>query len=105
MDDLTPSNISAYTKRCFLVLLGVLCGTLAMVAASFAPLNSHGLKIALILAVAAVNATLVATFLMHIVTERKFVLIVLGFTVIFFVALLGLSSLGQFDHPRIVAPK
>lgn len=104
MDDLQPSNLGAYTRRCFMVLLAVLCGTLAMVAASFAPINSHGLKIALVLAVATVNATLVATFLMHIMTERRFVLIVLAFTVIFFVALLALSSVAMHDLPRLVRP-
>jgi FtsH-binding integral membrane protein len=105
MDDLQPSNLSAYTRRCFMVLLGVLCGTLVMVAASFAPINSPGLRIALILAVAAVNATLVATFLMHIVSEKRFVLVTLAFTLIFFVALMGLTWIAQHDVPSLVAPK
>ncbi len=105
MDDLQPSNLSAYTRRCFMILLGVLCGTGVMVAASFAPINSTGLRIALILTVAAVNATLVATFLMHIMTEKRFVMITLAFTVIFFIALMGLTSIAQHDIPSVVAPK
>jgi hypothetical protein len=73
-----------------------------MVAASLAPLNNHGLKIALILTVAAFNAVMVATFLMHIVSEKKLILVVLAFTVFFFIALMGLSSVAAHDVPAIV---
>jgi caa(3)-type oxidase subunit IV len=103
MNDLQPADLKQYTKRCFYVFFAVVCGTLTMVAASFAPINSHGLKIALILGIAAVNATLVATFLMHIVSERRFVGIVLSLTIFLFVALLGLSAIAHFDLPRLMA--
>jgi len=102
MNDLQLADLKQYTRRCFYVFFAVVCGTLAMVAASFAPLNSHGLKIALILAVAAFNAVMVATFLMHIVTEKKLILVVLAFTVFFFIALMGLSSVAQHDVPTTV---
>lgn len=103
MNDLQPADLKQYTRRCFYVFFAVLCGTLAMVAASFAPLNSHGLKIALILSVAAFNAVMVATFLMHIVNEKKLILVVLAFTVFFFIALMGLSSVAQHDVPAVLA--
>ncbi len=103
MSDLQPADLKQYTRRCFYVFFAVVCGTLAMVAASFAPLDNHHLKIALILAVAAVNAGMVATFLMHIVSEKRFILIVLSFTAIFFFALMGLSSLAHHDLPRVLA--
>jgi hypothetical protein len=102
MNDLQPANLNQYTKRCFMVFLAVACGTLAMVAASFASIDSHGIKIALILTVAAFNATMVATFLMHIVSEKRFILIVLAFTAIFFVALMALSSIAFHDRPRVM---
>lgn len=86
-----------------MVFFAVLCGTLAMVGASFVPISNPGLRIALILAVAAVNATMVATFLMHIVTEKRFILIVLGFTVFFFAALMGLSWIAHEDVPALLA--
>lgn len=101
MNDLQPLNLKQYTRRCFLVLFAVLCGTAVMVGASFMPLENHLLKIALILAIAAANAGVVATFLMHIVTEKRFILIVLAFTVVFFIALMGLSSWAQHDHPSL----
>jgi|GEM_PF-5549623 hypothetical protein len=105
MDDLKPSDLGSYTRRCFYVFFAVICGTALMVAASLSPISSSGLRISLILVIAAVNATLVATFLMHIVTEKRFVLVVLAFTAIFFVALIGLSSYAQHDVPAIVAPR
>lgn len=105
MDDLKPADLGNYTRRCFYVFFAVICGTALMVGASLAPISSSSLRIGLILAIAAANASLVATFLMHIVTEKRFILITLAFTAIFFVALLGLSSYAQHDVPAIVAPR
>lgn len=102
MNDLQPADLKQYTKRCFYVFLGVVCGTLTMVAASFAPINNHGLKIALILAIAAVNATLVITFLMHIVSEKRFVMLVISLTMFLFIALMALSAIAHFDLPRLM---
>lgn len=87
-----------------MVFFAVVCGTLAMVATSFAPLPNPGLRIALVLTVAAVNAGVVATFLMHIMSEKRFILIVLAFTVIFFIALMGLTTLAHHDLPQVIAP-
>ena len=102
MNDLQPANLNQYTKRCFMVFFAVVCGTLPMVGTSFAPIDSHALRIALILCVAAFNATMVATFLMHIVTEKRFILVTLAFTAFFFVALIALSSIAQHDHPVVL---
>lgn len=101
MNDLQPAELNQYTRRCFMVFLGVACGTLLMVGASFAPIDNHGARIALILAIAAANATTVATFLMHIITEKRFIHIVLAFTAFFAVALLTLSSIAHHDRPRV----
>ena len=46
---------------------------------------------ALILAIAVVNAFLVAGFLMHLLSEKKLIYTVLGFTVVFFIGLMGLT--------------
>jgi hypothetical protein len=98
----TSADLKQYSKRCLYVFVAVVCGTLAMVAASFAPLNHPGLRIALVLLVAGVNATMVATFLMHLVSEKRFILVVLAFTVIFFLALLGLTVVAAHDIPAVV---
>lgn len=101
MNDSQPINLKAYSRRCFYVFGAVLCATLAMVATSFAPLGSPGLKIALVLTVAAFNAVTVATFLMHLISEKRLILVVLAFTVFFFIALMGLTSVAVHDMPTV----
>jgi hypothetical protein len=71
-----------------------------MVWASFAPLES-GPRIGLILAIACVNALLAVSFLMHVITERKMVHALLAFTVIFVVALMGLTLFARSDIPHL----
>lgn len=87
-----PVNLNSYIRRCAAILGVVLCTTSLMIATSFSHLGEGWtLKVAVILAIAVVNAFLVATYLMHLLSEKKLVLIVLGFTVFFFIGLMGLT--------------
>ena len=95
----TPEAFRAYGRRCGLVFLILACMTLVMVAASYLPLRNHGVTIGIILAVASVNATLVASYLMHLISERKAIYTLLLFTGIFFVGLMGLSVWATHDVP------
>ena len=101
MSHLQPESYRHYLRRCVYVFIAVLCGTLLMVAASFAPLGSRRLNIALVLAAAGVNAFLVAGFLMHLISERKLILTLLLFTAIFFVGLMGLTLFAHGDVPHL----
>jgi len=94
-----PAAFRAYTRRCGLVFLIVACMTLLMVAAAYLPIGNHALRIGIILAVASVNASLVAGFLMHVISERKAIHILLAFTAIFLVGLMGLSVYAAYDVP------
>ncbi len=85
--------------RCKVIFVAVACGTLAMVAASYAPLGDRSFNITAILTGACVNAFLVAGYLMHLVSERKMILIVLAFTAVFFVGLMGLTVWAHGDIP------
>ncbi|HEY9172764.1 MAG TPA: cytochrome C oxidase subunit IV family protein [Verrucomicrobiae bacterium] len=89
----------ATANRCKVIFVAVACGTLTMVAASYAPLGSRSLNIAAILAVACVNAFLVSGYLMHLLNERKAILTVLAFTAVFFIGLMGLSIWAHGDVP------
>jgi caa(3)-type oxidase subunit IV len=89
----------AYGRRCGLVFLVVACMTLLMVAASYMPLRNHAVTIGIILAVASVNAGLVAGYLMHLISERKAIYTLLVFTGIFFTGLMGLSVWATHDVP------
>ena len=100
MSDPHSESYKSYPRKCLVIFLVVLCGTGLMVGASFASLAS-GVRIALILTIACVNAFFVAGHLMHLISERKMVYIVLAFTVIFFTALMGLTIWAHADVPHL----
>ncbi|HSY74174.1 MAG TPA: hypothetical protein VK810_01780, partial [Dongiaceae bacterium] len=71
-----------------------------MIATSFAHIGEGWtLRVALILAIAAVNAFLVAGYLMHLLSEKKLIYTVLTFTVIFVIGLFGLTLWAMTDFP------
>ncbi len=87
-----PVELSGYLRRCAVIFCVVLCTTALMIATSFSHFGEGWtLRVTLILAIAAVNAFLVAGYLMHLLSEKKLVYTVLGFTVIFFIGLMGLT--------------
>ena len=88
-----------YGKRCLMVFAVVIVVTFAMVGIYFAHLPNQALAIGLTLLAAAFNATLVASYLMHFLTERKLIHVVLVFTAIFFVVLMGLTVWARHSVP------
>jgi caa(3)-type oxidase subunit IV len=95
-----PVSLNSYVRLCGVVFFIVLCTTSAMIATSFAHLgNGWTLKVALILAIAVVNAFLVAGYLMHLLSEKKLIYGVLIFTVLFFIGLMGLTMWAMSDFP------
>ena len=96
-----PVNLKDYTRRCLLVLLAVACMTAMMIATSFSSIGggSWTPKVALILLIASVNAFVIAGFLMHLLSEKKLIYTVLGFTVFFFIGLAGLTIWAMSDFP------
>jgi hypothetical membrane protein len=98
MSEQSPESLGAYGKRCLIVFAAVMCLTLIMVGIFYAHLPTH-VAIALTLVGACVNAALVASFLMHLLSERKMIFIVLTFTAIFFVALMFLTISARQSVP------
>ena len=95
-----PVNLNSYIRLCAVVFLVVLCTTSAMIATSFSHIgDGWTLKVALILAIAVVNAFLVAGYLMHLLSEKKLIYTVLAFTVIFFIGLMGLTVCATNGFP------
>jgi heme/copper-type cytochrome/quinol oxidase subunit 4 len=97
-----PVEFGAYLRRCGFVLAVVLCAVALMIWASYLPQErfSWSVKVPLILAIACVNAFFVAGFLMHLISERKMVYTILGFTVSFVIGLFGLTLWAMSDFPR-----
>jgi FtsH-binding integral membrane protein len=99
MSEHPPEDLSQYGKRCLTVFAVVMAVTLVMVGIFYAHLANQTLAIGLTLAAAAVNAFLVASYLMHFLSERKLIYIVLTFTAIFFVGLMFLTIFARHDVP------
>ena len=87
-----PVSLQSYLRLCAVIFLVVLCTTSAMNATSYSHLgDGWTLKVTVILAIAVVNAFLVAGYLMHLLSEKKLIYTVLAFTVFFFIGLMGLT--------------
>ena len=78
-----PVDLKSYIWRCVYVFIAVLCMVSLMIYASFLPDYGWPAKVAMILAVACVNAFIVAGFLMHLLSEKKAIYTTLAFTVFF----------------------
>jgi caa(3)-type oxidase subunit IV len=94
-----PVDFNSYLRRCGFILVVVLCAVSLMIWASFLNLG-WGAKVAIILCIASVNAFFVAGFLMHLISEKKMVYTILGFTVSFVIGLFGLTLWAMSDFPR-----
>ena len=95
-----PVSIQSYVRLCVVIFFVLLATTGCMIATSFAHLGEGWtIKVALILAIAAVNAFLVAGHLMHLLSEKKLIYTVLAFTVFFAIGLFALTIGATNDFP------
>jgi hypothetical protein len=96
-----PVDLNNYIRRCVFIFIAILCAVSLMIWISFlSPAHySWALKAGLILAVAALNAFVVAGFLMHLISEKKMIYTVLSFTVIFVLGLFWLTFYAMNDFP------
>ena len=94
-----PVDLNQYVRRCGMVFAVVLCALGLMIYASYLPNVGWPAKVAIILTIAACNAFVVASFLMHLLTEKKMIFTVLAFTVVFFTGLVGLTLWAMHDFP------
>jgi hypothetical protein len=94
-----PVEFKSYLRRCVYVFAAAACMITLMIVASFLPGFGWTAKVTLILAIACVNAFIVAGFLMHLLSERKMVYTLLSFTAIFFAGMMGLTLYAMHDMP------
>jgi len=90
------ADIDRHVRTYILVFVTLLALTMVTVAVSRLHLPVH-LAIVLALIVASVKGGLVASYFMHLISERKLILWVLAFTVAFFFAVLLLPLWTHFD--------
>ena len=90
----------AHSVRGYLfVYFALLAGTGLTVWASFIPFGSREINIAVALLIAGVKAFLVAGYFMHLISERKMIYNVMGFTAFFFLSLMFLTLYAMHDFP------
>lgn len=97
-----PVDFNSYLRRCGAVFVAVLIAVGLMIWTSYVPETHLGWpgKVAVILLIASFNAFIVAGFLMHLISEKKMVYTILGFTVSFVIGLFALTLYAMNDFPR-----
>ncbi len=100
MSDLNSPQHEAHSLRGYLfVYFALIAGTLLTVWASFIHFGSNEINIAVALLIAVVKGSLVACYFMHLISERKMIYSVLGFTAFFFLGLMFLTIFAYSDPP------
>lgn len=87
----SPAEIKKSVNRYLFVFGALIVGTVVTVAASFAPIESVALTVAIALFIASIKGFLVAGYFMHLMSERKMIYGILAATLFFVVALMYLT--------------
>ncbi len=95
----SPEEVSKHVKVYLAVFGALLVATVVTVALNYLHFDSKVLTIGIALLVAAVKATLVACYFMHLISEKKMIYIILGFTTFFFIGMMVLTVWAYGDMP------
>ena len=98
-------SFNQHVRRYLYVFYALLFGTVITVGASYIPFGNHALNIAVALFIAGGKAALVAGFFMHLVSERKLIYGLLGFTAFFFLGLMFLTIYTYADFPPLTVTR
>ena len=100
MDSHSPEHFSHHVRRYLYVFYALLFGTIVTVLASYIPWGNREINIAVALFIAICKASLVACYFMHLISERKMIYGILGFTAFFFIGLMFLTLATFSDFPK-----
>lgn len=95
-----PEHFTHHVRRYLFVFYALLFGTLATVGASYIPWGNREVNIGVALFIAVCKASLVACYFMHLISERKMIYGIMGFTAFFFIGLMFLTLIAFSDFPR-----
>ena len=87
----SPEEVARHVKVYLLVFGALLVGTVVTVGLNYLHFDSKVLTILIALFVATIKASLVACYFMHLISEKKMIYLILGFTAFFFIGLMGLT--------------
>ena len=97
----SPQEIAKHIRIYIIVFLALLVGTVVTVGLNYMHFDSVALTVSIALFVAVIKASLVACYFMHLISEKKMIYVILGFTAFFFAALLVLTLSSYGDHPEL----
>lgn len=98
MDHHNPQEIKLAIRKSLIAFVAILIGTALTVTASQIQLGNHGINIAVALTISIFQASMVAGFLMQLISEAKMIFGVLALTAMFFVLLFVLVPGAFADH-------
>jgi len=96
MADSHAQDIDKHVRTYIIVFVSLMALTLVTVAVAFIEMPVW-MAIAVALFIASVKGSLVACYFMHLISEKKLILVTLLFTVFFFVGLLLLPVFTHMD--------
>lgn len=96
----SPEEVSKHVKVYLTVFIALLIGTVVTVLLSLFHFDSVALTVGIALLVATVKASLVACYFMHLISEKKMIYLILGFTTFFCIGLMALTLFSYADFPK-----
>ncbi len=94
-------DFTHHVRRYLFVFYALLFGTLLTVGASYIPFGNREVNIGVALFIAIGKASLVACYFMHLISERKMIYGIMGFTAFFFLGLMFLTLSSYADFPPL----
>ncbi len=102
MDHDNPAEMRLAIRKCVWAFVAILIGTVMTVTASQIRLGHPGVNIAVAMAISVLQASLVAGFLMQLISERRMIFGLLALTGVFFVVLFVLVIGSYADHTSLL---
>jgi len=96
MENVDVVAIKKHVRTYIIVFVSLMALTVVTVAISYLHLEVHE-AIILAMIIATMKGSLVASYFMHLISEKKMIYMALGLTAIFFAALIFLPLLGHHD--------
>jgi cytochrome c oxidase subunit 4 len=97
MEHTSAHDVQQHVRKYVLVFVGLLGLTLVTVTVSYLHLSVIP-AIAVALFIAVIKGSLVASYFMHLISEKKAIFLVLLFTAVFFAGLMALPLISSADQ-------
>lgn len=95
----SPEEVSKHVKVYLGVFAALLVGTIVTVWLNSVHFDSFKVTVVIALFVATIKASLVACYFMHLISEKRMIYLIMGFTAFFFVGLMALTLFSHADLP------